>query len=151
MTNLIITIFVVGVLLYLSAYDVSERRIPNHIVLPCTFGLLATLGILGKFMGRGPDFSRATFGFVFTLFLFLALVAISPNGIGMGDVKLSALIGTALAWVSFNALLMGLVAMFVIAGIYSGILLFKNPKLIRSTIPFAPFMTLGYIIGIVMR
>ena len=151
MTNLIITIFVVGVLLHLSAYDVSERRIPNHIVLPCTFGLLATLGILGKFMGRGPDFSRATFGFVFTLFLFLALVAISPNGIGMGDVKLSALIGTALAWVSFNALLMGLVAMFVIAGIYSGILLFKNPMLIRSTIPFAPFMTLGYIIGIVMR
>ena len=151
MANLVISCLVIGVLLYLSKIDVLKRRIPNRIVIPALFGLLFTYGILGKFFDRGPEFSRAIFGLCFTFLFFLALIAISPNGIGMGDVKLSALVGTALAWFSFDALFVGLVSMFLVSGIYSAILLFKNPSMIRGSIPFAPFMTLGYIIGIALR
>jgi leader peptidase (prepilin peptidase)/N-methyltransferase len=151
MTNLAIALFVMLTLFYLSFYDISERRIPNQIVIPSTVILISILTILGKFLGRGPDLSRAYFGFGFSLCFFLALFAISPNGIGMGDVKLSAFLGSALAWNSYNALFIGLVAMFLISGLYSLVLVIKRPSMIRASIPFAPFMTLGYLVGLVMR
>lgn len=151
MIDVMVILLGLGVLIFLSVRDISQRLIPNNVVIPSTIIFVILLAFLGKFVGQGPNFSRSTFGLVLTFLFFLSLYAISPKGIGMGDVKLSALVGAALSWHSYNALFIGLIAMFSISGVYSLGLVVKNPSMIHGSIPFAPFMTLGYIVGIAMR
>jgi leader peptidase (prepilin peptidase)/N-methyltransferase len=144
----IVTLSIFGVV---SFIDIKERRIPNRITYPSIITILLFLSGVGKFADSGPEYSRALIGLFFTFSLFLSLHIINPQGIGLGDVKLAALLGLTLAWDSIDALIYGIFAIFIISGIYSLILIIRNPKMISGSIPFAPFMTLGYIIGIVLK
>jgi leader peptidase (prepilin peptidase)/N-methyltransferase len=136
------------ILTAVSIIDIRERRIPNRITYPSIITLLIFMTGVGKFANSGPEYSRALIGLVFTFCLFHM---INSKGIGLGDVKLAALLGLTLAWESFDALIYGIFSIFIVSGIYSMILVVRNPKMISGSIPFAPFMTLGYIVGIVLR
>ena len=135
----------------ISIIDIRERRIPNNYVYPALFLLLIYLRIISSAFDIQPNYARSLFGLGFAFLVFLSLHAISPHGIGLGDVKLSAIIGLVLGWYSYEALFYGLVAMFVISALFSLVLIIKSPSFIRSSIPFAPFMTLGYLAGLALR
>ena len=138
------------ILTAVSIIDIRERRIPNRITYPSIITLLIFMTGVGKFANSGPEYSRALIGLVFTFCLFLSIHMINSKGIGLGDVKLAALLGLTLAWESFDALIFGIFSIFIVSGIYSMILVVRNPKMISGSIPFAPFMTLGYIVGMIL-
>jgi hypothetical protein len=73
----------------------------------------------------------------------LALVLIYPAGMGMGDVKAAASIGTLLAWLSWRFLITGGFAGFLLAGIYGIALLISGRATRKHQIPFGPFMIAG--------
>jgi leader peptidase (prepilin peptidase) / N-methyltransferase len=76
-------------------------------------------------------------------FVYRVLEFINPAGMGYGDVKLSGVIGMALAWLGWPVLLLGAALAFVLSAVVSLILLALKRVTLKSTLPFGPFMLLG--------
>jgi len=70
-------------------------------------------------------------------------VLIRPDQLGLGDVKLAGLLGIALGWFGWRAVLVGTALAFVgcaVAGLW--LLATKRGKL-TSAVPLGPFMVAG--------
>ena len=90
-SDLIVALFVIGVLGILSVIDIEQRRLPNVIVLPAAVAILLAQLVLNP--DHAWEWVAASLG---AGLLFLVLALISPSGLGMGDVKLAMLLGAAL-------------------------------------------------------
>lgn len=132
----------------LAVIDATSRLLPNRITYPA-FPLVAGLllaasvaqGDLGRF-GRGL-FAAAAVG---ACFLLLALI--SPQGMGLGDVKLAPTLGLALGWLSWGTVAVGMFAAFLLgglAGIAAMLLLGLSRK---SLVPFGPWLAAGALLGV---
>jgi leader peptidase (prepilin peptidase) / N-methyltransferase len=123
------------VLVALAAVDSRARVLPNRIIGPAMLAVLAWQ--LAFFADRVPGCLLAAAG----AGLFLLLPALlQPGAVGMGDVKLAALLGLALGGDVVGALLIGFLA---VAPVAVALLLFGGPAARRATIPFGPFLALG--------
>lgn len=121
------------VLVAVTVTDIERRVIPNRIVVPATvIALVAHTAIdpsvewlLGA-LGAGG-------------FLLLAAL-VNPAGMGMGDVKLAALIGAVLGRATMSALF----AAFLLALVPSLYLLARHGRAGRKMgFAFGPFLALG--------
>jgi leader peptidase (prepilin peptidase)/N-methyltransferase len=71
-----------------------------------------------------------------------------PAGMGLGDVKLSGVLGLYLGWLGWGPVLVGAFSAFVLGGLVGiGVILFAGGGR-KSKVPFGPFMLLGTLIGI---
>ena len=131
-------IILCSVLIAISFIDINFRIIPNIIVLP-----FAIIGLaLSIFTNRGPWWHPLAFAAgAFTFMLIINLIY--PKGMGMGDVKLSLMIGAYLVKNVITGLFLG----FLIGAVFGLIVLIKKRKL-GQTIPFGPFISLGSIIAL---
>jgi leader peptidase (prepilin peptidase)/N-methyltransferase len=93
--------------------------------------------------GHWHDMARAALGGMALAGFYLTLALISPAGMGMGDVKAAASIGTLLAWSSWRLLIFGGFAGFLLAAIYGVALLAFGRATRKQHIPFGPFMLAG--------
>ena len=129
----------------LALIDIDHRRLPNAIVLPAIPVMLALLALTGEW----SSLFRAVLGGAALFAFYLIIALISPRGMGMGDVKLAGLVGLALAWIGWGALIVGAFAAFVL-GAFGGLILIAVRGGSRKTaIPFGPWMLLGMAIGLV--
>src|SRR5665811_82043 len=62
-------------------------------------------------------------GALFVVYLVLALVSPGGGGLGFGDVKLAGLLGLLLGWLGWGAVVVSVLAAFVIGGVIAMILL----------------------------
>jgi leader peptidase (prepilin peptidase)/N-methyltransferase len=85
---------------------------------------------------------------MFALYFVIALIA--PAAMGMGDVKLAALLGGALGTAGLTAWLVGLLAAFVIGGGVAVAALAAGRVGWRGNIPFGPWMIAGTLIGLAL-
>ncbi|WP_288873860.1 A24 family peptidase [uncultured Microbacterium sp.] len=139
-----------GVGAWLTVIDVRTHRLPNRIVLPTLAGLLALAVVDALVAGRSASLVRALLGMVILGGLYAGLRAISPAGMGGGDVKLAAVIGLVLGWHGWQALLVGAASAFVLGALHA-LLLLALRKADRSTrIAFGPWMIAGAVLGIVL-
>jgi leader peptidase (prepilin peptidase) / N-methyltransferase len=121
--------------------DLEHRIIPNRIT---ALGAVLALG-LGIALDPAGEPERLIAGAAAGGFLLIALLAY-PGGMGMGDVKLAAVmglfLGRAVAPAILTALLSGvLVGVVVIARKGAG----EGRK---TAIPFGPFLALGALVGV---
>jgi leader peptidase (prepilin peptidase)/N-methyltransferase len=127
-----------GVLVVLAAIDLERGIIPNRIVLPAA-GALYVLQ-LALFPSHVLAWTLAPL----TASLLLALPHLfGRSWMGMGDVKLALLIGVALGWQVFTALLVAFLCLFPVALF---MIAHEGLKARKKTIPFGPFMALGALI-----
>jgi leader peptidase (prepilin peptidase)/N-methyltransferase len=125
----------VSVLLAVTLTDLERRIIPNRVLL---IGALLGVAVAGMTDPASlPERSAAAAGA--GGILFLAALAY-PGGMGMGDVKLAALMGLFLGVEVIPALL---IALF--AGSLVGIVLIarEGSSARKKAIPFGPFLALG--------
>jgi leader peptidase (prepilin peptidase)/N-methyltransferase len=126
----------------LAAIDLDRRVIPNVIVLPATLAVLVAQ--IALFPGRTLEWILATL--LAALFFFVPTL-VYPLGMGMGDVKLAALLGAALgksvAAALFGALIAG--ALFALA-----VLAREGLGARRKAIPYGPFLALGGIVVLLL-
>ena len=125
---------VLAVLGILAVIDLEWRLLPNKIVLPAIAGVLAwQLAFL-------PDrFAEALVAAVGAA-LFLLLPSLFRRGaIGMGDVKVAALLGAALGAPVVLALAVGSLAAWPVALV----MVLRRASLRGATIPFGPSLALG--------
>ena len=121
--------------------DLDHRIIPNRILAPSAVVALALLA----FTDAGALTEHLIAGAAAGAF-FLAAVLAYPRGMGMGDVKLAAVIGLYLGLSVAPALLAGLTA-GTLVGI--GIIAARGSAAGRKTaVPFGPFLALGALVGL---
>jgi leader peptidase (prepilin peptidase)/N-methyltransferase len=127
-----------AVLVAISAIDIEHRIVPNRIVVPATGIVLVANTLID------PSVEWLLGGLAGFAFLFIAAV-IYPAGMGMGDVKLAALLGVMLGRDVAVALMAGM----LLAIVPSVVLLARHGSKARKMgIPFAPFLAGGGIVAL---
>ena len=81
-----------GLMLALAVIDIRHKIIPNRLIYPSLL-LFAAYLVVAAVAGGGPDVLDGVIGFLAYGGAILIVALISPRGMGMGDVKLAALIG----------------------------------------------------------
>lgn len=124
------------VLVAVSVTDLERRIIPNRIVIPAAVAVVVARTLLD----RSPEWILAALGA--SAFLLVAAL-ISPQGMGMGDVKLALLIGAMLGRAAAPALAVG----SVLAVVPSVAILARHGRAGRKMgFPFGPFLALGALV-----
>ena len=129
-------------LVLLAAIDLERRLIPNAIVLPA----LALVLVLQIAFYPDQTVEWLLAGLGAALFLFVPIL-IFPAGMGMGDVKLAALLGAALGKSVVQGLLIGLLAGAVFA---IAILVRQGVGARKQTIPYGPFLAFGGVVALLL-
>jgi leader peptidase (prepilin peptidase)/N-methyltransferase len=125
-------------LVILTRTDLEHRLLPDRIVLPGTVLLLG----LRTLDDPSLEWVASAFGAGLVLFL---IVLVYPKGMGMGDVKLAALLGAGLGAHVAIALFLGFFAAFVPA---LALLLRHGGAARRQAIPLGPFLALGALLAL---
>jgi leader peptidase (prepilin peptidase) / N-methyltransferase len=142
--------FLAAVAVPLAFIDAVVRRLPDTLT-----GAAYAVTVLGLLVaaasgGHWNDMGRAAAGGVALAGFYLLLAVISPSGMGLGDVKLAASLGTLLAWTGWRALLFGGFAGFGLAALYSVVLIAVGRTTRKQHIPFGPFMIVGAFLLLVL-
>jgi leader peptidase (prepilin peptidase)/N-methyltransferase len=133
----------------LTAIDIDVKRLPDAIVLPSIVVLVVTLAGAAALTGDLWGILRALIGGAVMFVFYLLLAVVSRGGMGFGDVKLSAALGLATAWIGWDALVVGALAAFVLGGLFGIVVLLLRRAGRRSAVPFGPWMIAGAWLGIV--
>lgn len=132
---------VAGVLL--AAEDLASHRLPNAILAPTAVALALLLLVAALATGAWDALLRSALAAVASGAGYLLLALVRPAGLGMGDVKLGALLGAWLGWLGWGAVVLGALAGFVLGGL-AGLVLIASGRATRTTaIAFGPWMLLG--------
>ena len=129
----------------LGEIDYKKRIIPNRILLVMA-GIRVVL-LVGDLLAY-PDYKwelvvSALAGMMIGFVTFLLAYFLSRKSIGLGDVKLVAVIGFYLGISQiWSAMVMGL----LLAGIFSCIQLARKKVSMKDFIPLAPFLSAGTIL-----
>ena len=132
----------------LGAIDIAVHRLPDRLTLggyPAMAALLGVAAVLGHDLGA---LLRAVLASVALAATYLLLGIIRPGQLGGGDIKLAGLIGLALGWLGWPAVLFGAALGFVLSAIVSLALLAARRISLRSEICFGPFMLGGALLAI---
>ena len=136
-------LFLAAVAVLLAVIDVQHRLLPDRVVLP-SIGIGVVLLALAALLDHSwPALLRAVLGAAVLFLVFLVLALISPSGLGMGDVKLAALLGLYLGWLGWAAVAGGAVAAFVVQAVLALVLLLSRRVGLRGELPFGPALLLG--------
>jgi leader peptidase (prepilin peptidase) / N-methyltransferase len=139
-TQLALGLVFVATLAAVTLTDLERRIIPNRILL-----VSAILGIAIAALGDPASLlARAIWGAAAGGLLLLAALA-HPKGMGMGDVKLAAVMGLYLERAVAPALLVGFLA-GALVGV--GLMLREGAAARKLGVPFGPFLALGGIVGL---
>ncbi|MDN4505875.1 prepilin peptidase [Dietzia maris] len=131
----------------LIAIDLAVFRLPDEIVLPLypiVFGGLAVTAAMFDVWG---SLGRAAAAAAALLAFYFVLALINPSGLGLGDVKLSGVLGAFLGWFGWPAVLAGTLAAFVINAVVALVLLAAGRVGAKSGIAFGPAMVIGAVVG----
>lgn len=131
--------------------DLVCHRIPDTLnVAAAGAGALLLLVPLD-----GAAYGRAWLAALAVTAALLVLALIGPSGLGMGDVKLAPALGLYLGYLGWNAVLVGIVAGFVLGALAALAVLVRDAVAckplagaLRTALPFGPFLLLGALVGL---
>jgi len=154
-TVLLLTLLVLsGGCVALAAIDLDVHRLPDRIVAPCAAMLLLGLSLVSLFgAGPGPWWRAllcALGSGAFYLLLALLSLARGTWGVGLGDVKLSMLLGAALGWFGVQNAVLGIYAGFVVGGVMALALLLARRVDLHGHLAYGPAMMLGALVGLML-
>jgi leader peptidase (prepilin peptidase) / N-methyltransferase len=131
----------IGVLVPVALIDLDSRIIPNKITLPAAVAAVA-IGVALDLRGVPEQLIAGAGAGGFLLLFALAY----PRGMGMGDVKLAAVLGLFLGRSVAVAILAGvLLGTIVGAGVMARVGVEKGRK---TAVPFGPFLALGGLVAL---
>ncbi|WP_258064323.1 A24 family peptidase [Arthrobacter sp. ZGTC131] len=141
---------VLGVLgVQLARIDIAHHLLPNPLVLALLSAGLTLFVVSSTATAGWAELLRAAAGAAILFVVYLILAIISPNGIGMGDVKLAAPVGLYLGYLGWSQLFYGGALGFVVGGIFSFVLISFRRAEKKSEVAFGPSMlaaTLGLVL-----
>jgi leader peptidase (prepilin peptidase)/N-methyltransferase len=140
-SEVVLGLVLVAVLVPVALIDLEHRIIPNKITLPAAVAALAIGAALDL---RGvPEQLIAGAGAGGFLLAFLLMY---PRGMGMGDVKLAAVLGLFLGRSVAVAILAGVLSATLVGAVVIARVGVEKGR--KTAVPFGPFLALGGIIGL---
>ncbi|MFB3737401.1 MAG: A24 family peptidase [Candidatus Velamenicoccus archaeovorus] len=134
-----------GLMLGLAVIDYRHKILPNRIVYPSLILFPAYL-VVAAVAGADVDLARAGIGLLAYGGGLLVVAIVSPRGMGMGDVKLAALIGVVLGSLGLRSVGVAAAAGILLGGVVAvGALLAGAGR--KRAIPFGPFLAAGAVIA----
>ena len=127
----------------LTVIDFRSHLLPNRILGPWFIATAVLLGAAALLAGEPGILLRMLLGAVILFAAYLVLHLIMPAGMGLGDVKLAAVLGLYLGFVSYAHLLWATALAFIIGALFSLVLLAARKATLRSAVAFGPFMLVG--------
>src|SRR6266540_4518313 len=125
-----------------TVIDIEHQIVPNRILYPALIAF-AVLVAVGVAVGDDMGLVRAGLGFLAFGGGLLVVAVISPGGMGMGDVKLAALVGLVLGALGLRYVAVA-AALAILAGGLGGIALMVFAGASRKAkIPFGPYLAAG--------
>lgn len=136
--------------LALSVIDLEHFRLPTPIIL---FGLFFGLALLFSATIMTGSWDRflvalACSGSAFGILLVIHLVV--PNGMGLGDVRLAALLGLFLGWQGVGPTIIGMFLAFGLGAVFGILLMLFAGGNRKTQIPFGPWMVVGSWLGLLI-
>jgi leader peptidase (prepilin peptidase) / N-methyltransferase len=124
--------------------DLRHRIIPNRLMYPSLI-LFPVLIVLAWLIDGAVDPARAGIGLALYGGI-LFVVAVISRGMGMGDVKLAALIGVVLGALGLRFVGVAAGAAIVLGGL-GGLIALAMGRGRKSAIPFGPYLAVGAIVA----
>jgi leader peptidase (prepilin peptidase)/N-methyltransferase len=138
-------LFLSASLIALSAIDLDTYLLPTKIVRPTNIAGIVLLA--GASLGESDwgAWVRAVLAGIVAYAFFMLLHVVKPNGMGMGDVRLSFGLGLNLGWLGWGYVAGGLFAGFLYGAVIGvGVMIAVGVKKGRKKhIPFGPFLAAG--------
>jgi len=131
----------------LVTIDLAVFRLPDAIVLPMYPVVFGGLLVAAAVSDEWGDLGRAAAAAAVLLLFYFLLALINPAGLGLGDVKLSGLLGAFLGWLGWPAVIAGTLAAFVLNAAVALVLLAARRVDVTSGIAFGPAMVIGAVLG----
>jgi leader peptidase (prepilin peptidase)/N-methyltransferase len=132
---------VIGVLL--AAIDWKTRQLPSKVIWPGGIVLIALFGLAAVLDRDAYPLIRSTAGMLALLAFYGALYFLCPGQLGGGDLRLGGLLGLALGWAGWPAVLTGTLLGWFAAAIALLILRVVRRQGLRRDIPLGPFLIVG--------
>lgn len=137
-----------GAAVVLGAVDLASHRLPDRVTYPayavCSAALLGDAAA----MGTWGALVRALLAAAATFALAAGAGALSPAGLGFGDVKLLGLLGLVLGWFGWGVLLAGVFIGLLVGAAVSVVLLVSRQAGWRTAIPFGPPLLTGAVLAL---
>ena len=135
----------VGVLVALAVIDARTKKLPNRIVYPSLIAA-ATFLAVARLGGVRVDLLDAAIGFLAYGSGLLIVALISPRGMGMGDVKLAALIGLVLGALGLKYVVVAAGLGILLGGVGAIVALLRGAGR-KQALPFGPFLAAGAVLA----
>lgn len=135
----------------LSAIDVAAYRLPDSILYPAGAAALALLTTASAAGGTWTSLWRCLLAAALLGTGFLLLALIAAGQLGLGDVKLSALIGVWLGYQGWRHLAAGIIAAFAFATLYILARRAARGQAGSGPIPLGPFLCAGAAAALLAR
>ena len=142
--ELIPYLFMVTVLVIVSAIDLDRQVIPNRILYPAIPVGLAAMGLVALARGDAGMILRSLAGLAIGGVPLGLLALLIPRGMGMGDAKLAAFTGVFLGYYQLVAFFFA----FLLGSLVGIGLVAAGRKGRRSRIPFGPFLACGALVAL---
>jgi leader peptidase (prepilin peptidase)/N-methyltransferase len=137
----VIGIVLVLLLVPVTLIDLDTRRIPNVLT---AIGAVAAVALVAT-LRTGELQEHLIAGAAAGMFLLIAVLAY-PSGMGMGDVKLAAVLGLFLGRDVAPAMLVALLTGTLVGGVIMARLGVEKGR--KTAVPFGPFLAFGGVVGL---
>jgi leader peptidase (prepilin peptidase) / N-methyltransferase len=132
-----------GAAVVLGSVDLLVHRLPDRVTFPayavCAVAFIVDAAVLDTW---GP-LLRALVAGAAAFAVAAAAAAVSPEGLGFGDVKLLGLLGLVLGWAGWGVLLTGIFLGLLTGAVVSLALLATRRAGWRTALPFGPPLLAG--------
>lgn len=132
-------------LIAITGIDLDHQIIPDVLSLP---GIAA--GLLCSFASDGIGWRDSALGVVvgggvFIVIILASSLVLGQPGMGVGDVKLGAMLGAFLGW---KLALLSILLSVLVGGPLAATLLATGRKARKDPLPFGPFLALGGMVSL---
>jgi leader peptidase (prepilin peptidase)/N-methyltransferase len=138
-----------GVLL--ATVDLACLRLPDPLVAASAVVVVVPLCAAALAAGEPGRLGRAVLGAGLLGVAYLMMVMLPGGPLGFGDVKLAAVLGFALGFVGWPAVLIGAVAPHLLNGPVAVFLLLSRRAGRRTALPLGPALLVGALIAVAVR
>ena len=137
----------VGAGMWLSLIDIDTHLLPRRIVYR-TIAVAMPLLVLSAFFDDAGSIVGMFIGGFGMWCMLRVLEVLSRGDLGGGDVGLGGLLGLYLGWLSYEAMLVGLFASFLVGGFFAVALLVTRKANRNTHFAFGPFLIVGTLIAV---
>jgi leader peptidase (prepilin peptidase)/N-methyltransferase len=132
----------------LAVIDYRDFVLPNRLVYSTFAAGLFSFLVASLIAGDLSELLRALLASLISFLGFALIARLAPRGLGLGDVKLAAVLGLYLGWFGWGALVTGWLFAFFSASVFGLIQILRRRAKIQTAIAFGPWMLLGSSIGL---